>query len=86
MDAQSMKLEHIKLLLEIDGPILLEKLRQLLEPSKTDTYKKGIVGLKPNGEPPLQGEISEQLNASVEQACRGEVVAHENLVKDAENW
>ena len=86
MDSQSIKLELIKLLLETDEPTLLEKVRQLLLPTKKGQSKKGIVGFKPNGEPLSQAELAEKMAASVKQAENGEVVSHEDLIKEAENW
>jgi hypothetical protein len=86
MDSQSIKLELIKLLLETDEPTLLEKVRQLLLPTKNGKSKKSIVGFKPNDEPLSQADLEAKMAVSIKQADNSEVISHEDLLKEAENW
>lgn len=86
MDAQNFKLELIKLLLETDEPSLLEKVRHILLPTKIKQQSEKIVGFKPNGDPVSQIEFEEEMKVSIGQIAKGEVMSHEDLVREAENW
>ena len=87
MDAQAFKLELIKLLLETDELTILEKVKRALSPQigrkKEPTT---IVGFRPNGDPISQDEFIQEIKISMEQRRKGEVVSHEDLIKEAENW
>ena len=74
------------MLLEIDEPSVLEKVRQLLLPNSRKTKQANVVGYKPNGDPITQAEFEQHMKNSIDQAERGEVMSHEDLVKEAENW
>ena len=85
MNSQSIKLELIKLLLETDEPSLLEKVRKILTPA-ADKGSKNIVGYEPNGDPITQEYLARHMKKSIEQVEKGEVMSHEDLVKESENW
>ena len=86
MDAQNIKLELIKLLLETDEPSLLEKVRRLLLPNIAKQQSEKFVGFKPNGDPVSQKEFENEMQISIGQIATGEVISHEDFVKEAENW
>jgi hypothetical protein len=54
--------------------------------SAADKGSKNIVGYEPNGDPITQEHLEQHMKKSIEQVKKGEVMSHEDLVKESENW
>jgi hypothetical protein len=85
MSTQALKLSINQLIEKENDEVVLKAIQEVVK-SIVSIKKKQVVGFEPNGKPITGEQLEKIVVASSENAKKGNVIPHQDLLKQMENW
>lgn len=85
MSAEALKLSITQLIEKENDEVILKAIKDVVK-SIVSIKKNQMVGFDADGKPMTAGDLENIVVASSENAKKGNVTSHEELLKQMENW